>query len=99
MNVEIYNRIGLTSVDLELLRANYREDPCPSRFIRRIVSHNPRIWENLDMVMVDIFRFGAGPLNTLGGWWDWYGPDKLSDERFDQSMIAHIESKRNRWDK
>jgi hypothetical protein len=99
MDIELYNRINLDHADLESLRSIYREDPCPSRFIRRISAQNPRIWENLDMVLVDIFRFGAGPLNTLGGWWDWDGPDKLSDERFDQSMIAHIESKRSRWDK
>ncbi|MEP7121444.1 MAG: hypothetical protein ABJE95_11060 [Byssovorax sp.] len=99
MDNELYNRIGLVQADLEPLRQTYREDPCPSRFIRRIVAQNPRIWENLDMVMLDIFRFGAGPLNTLGGWWDWEGPDKLSDERFDQSMGAQIDAKRDRWNK
>jgi hypothetical protein len=96
---ELCNWIGLNEQELDELRRIYREDPSPTRFIHRIVARDPRVATDLHMVMFDVFRFGTSPLNTLGGWWQCNDRNKLSDERFNESMTAHIDAHRQLWDK
>ena len=92
---EVSNWIGLNKQDLDELRGIYREDPCPTRFRHRIVARDPRIETDPHMVMFDVFRFGCSPLNALGGWWQCNDRNELSDERFNESMTAHINAHRH----